>query len=88
MKKIKIYYLAILLAGLSTNSFSQESLPESNCEAGGPRATSCSVTTSASGSVLGSGGSSSTTYTVSCGEGYYACCSGTPVNGYARCVEN
>lgn len=74
--------------GLILTGYSQESLPDSTCEAGGPGATSCSVTTSASGTVLGSGGSSSTTYTVSCGTGFYACCSGNPLGGYAKCVQN
>lgn len=70
-------------------AYSQDaSLPSSDCEAGGPGAVSCSVTTSAGGNVLGSGGSASTTYTVTCGTGYYACCNGTPLGGSAVCVQN
>lgn len=58
-----------------------------DCDAGGPGSTSCSITRGGGGSGLGFGGNRNTSYSVSCGPGYYSCCNKTAFGGSARCVE-
>lgn len=57
------------------------SLNASTCSAGGPGSSSCSI----SGEIVGTG----ITVSVSCQDGYYACCkllvAGDP---YAECIKN
>lgn len=44
------------------------------CSAGGPGSSSCSTSSTLSGDLGSSGGSISTSCTVTCNSGYYACC--------------
>jgi hypothetical protein len=88
MKKKKLSLVVVLFFSVAIFSFSQSLAPESGCEAGGPGSTGCSTTTTMGGTVLGSGGTTSTTRSVTCGAGYYACCNGNAIGGTANCVEN
>ena len=65
----KLLILAVLLLGISRKG-------SSACQSGGPGATSCTTTVTV--------GPVSTTHTVACGSGYYACCSAVG----AHCKEN
>lgn len=54
------------------------------CLAGGPGATSCTINFS----VMFLGQETTTTSTVTCGDGYYACCNDTSSGNAAKCVPN
>ncbi len=64
--------------------FSSTFLFATDCDAGGVGATSCSIavhTEAASVAIT-------STFSVSCGEGRYACCKGGIGQGFAKCIEN
>lgn len=77
MKKILISgVLSVSLLFASFNSYA-------GCDAGGPGATSCSITVTAEAASV----AISHTFAVTCGAGYYACCKGG-VTGGAKCYTN
>lgn len=80
MKKLKNFAALSLL--LTVFSFPVLA----DCDAGGPGSTSCSITKGGGGSGFGFGGNRSTTYSVSCGAGFYSCCNSTMFGGTASCV--
>lgn len=82
-KKILTIALAFSMACLVSFDVSSAS-----CDAGGPGATSCSSSTTVQGTIAGSGGSTTHTASVTCGEGYYACCNSGARRSSATCAEN
>lgn len=52
--------------------------PDDGCKSGGEGSKSCTHSSSGGGSVAGTGGSRSTSCSVSCQDGYYSCCAKPP----------
>lgn len=82
-KKILTIALAFSMACLVSFEVSSAS-----CDAGGPGSTSCSSSTTVEGTIAGSGGSTTHEASVTCGEGYYACCNSSARKSSASCVAN
>lgn len=74
-------FIKVLLAFVLL--FSAQTFSNANCQVGGEGATSCSITHSQFFGLI------TTEYSVSCGDGYYACCN-EGVNGHptANCHES
>jgi hypothetical protein len=58
------------------------------CAGGGPGAASCSASTATEMAVAGTGGGFTYEASVTCRDGFYACCNSSATGASAKCIKN